>query len=525
MSTTTPDDKRFRQAKWPESLVFERSSPGVVGHLFSQPAPEIVRLVGPLDTLVPDGLHRRQKPEIPEISELQTIRHFTRLSQMNFSVSLGTYPLGSCTMKYNPVINDRAAALSGFSWLHPLQDPGTAQGALELMWELEQWLAEITGMDAVTLQPAAGAQGEFTGVMVMREYHKCVTKECEQRREMLIPDASHGTNPASAAMAGYDVVVIPSDREGLVNIDALKAAAGPKTAGLMLTNPNTIGIFEKNIEEIAGIVHDAGGLLYYDGANFNAIMGIVRPGDMGFDVVHLNLHKTFSTPHGGGGPGAGPVGVKEGLAEFLPIPRIVKSKDGRFDLKYDLPRSIGKVQSFFGNFGVLVRAYAYIYALGGPGLKRASEVAVLNANYVAEHVRRIPGLALPFSQDAPRMHECVISAEQLKNSTGVAAMNVAKRLLDFGVHAPTIYFPLIVPEALMIEPTETESKEDLDYLISAIGQISKEAHENPEMVNHAPHSTVVCRLDEYRAAHPKSLTLSWRMHKQRETEKQKPSSV
>jgi len=351
--------------------------------------------------------------------------------------------------------------------------------------------------------------------MMMREYHRCVTQQCEQRTEMLIPDAAHGTNPASAAMAGYNVVVIPSSKEGLVDLDALKAVAGPKTAGLMLTNPNTIGVFEKDIEEITGIVHDAGGLVYYDGANFNAIMHKVRPGDMGFDVVHLNLHKTFSTPHGGGGPGAGPVGVKKPLQEFLPIPRIVKTENGLFDFDYNLPKSIGKVKSFYGNFGVLVRAYAYSYSLGREGLKRASEIAVLNANYVAHHVRKIPGFTLPFSQDAPRMHECVISAQELKETTGVSAMNVAKRLLDFGVHSPTVYFPLIVSEALMIEPTETESKQELDFFIEALRLISKEAHENPEIVKTAPHTTAVRLLDEYRAAHPKTLTLSYKMYQER----------
>ena len=379
------------------------------------------------------------------------------------------------------------------------------------MWELERWLGEITGMAAISLQPAAGAQGEWTGVMMMREYHRCITQECEQRNEMIIPDAAHGTNPASAAMAGYKVVVLPSSDEGLVDIDALKSVVGSSTAGLMLTNPNTIGVFEKDIRELAGIVHDAGGLLYYDGANFNAIMGKVRPGDMGFDVVHLNLHKTFSTPHGGGGPGAGPVGVSKDLEEFLPVPRIVRNDDGRFSLDYDLPRSIGKVKSFYGNFGVLVRAYSYIYSLGAAGLERSSEVAVLNANYVAQHVKQIAGFTLPYSKDAPRMHECVISAKELKEKTGVTAMNVAKRLLDFGVHSPTVYFPLIVPEALMIEPTESESREELDQFINALKIISKEAHESPEKVQNAPYSTSVGLLDEYRSAHPKTMTLSYKM--------------
>ncbi|MBD3405926.1 MAG: aminotransferase class V-fold PLP-dependent enzyme [Candidatus Lokiarchaeota archaeon] len=511
-------DRKVRQARWDEPLLFERSNPGVLAHQVPKLEQEIQDAFGSLDSIIPKSMKRESAPNLPEVSELQVVRHFTRLSQMNFSVSLGTYPLGSCTMKYNPLINESAASLSGFAWLHPHQDLRQCQGALELMWELEQWLAEITGMDAVTLQPAAGAQGEFTGVMIMREYHRCITKECEQRHEMLIPDAAHGTNPASAAMAGYNVVVVPSSDEGLVDLDALKESAGPNTAGLMLTNPNTIGVFEKDIAEIAGIVHDAGGLLYYDGANFNAIMGVVRPGDMGFDVVHLNLHKTMSTPHGGGGPGSGPVGVNEELAEFLPVPRIIKEEDGTFGLDYDLPRSIGKVKGFFGNFGMLVRAYSYIYSLGYQGLHRASEVAVLNANYVAYHIRKIRGFSLPYSQDDPRMHECVISAEKLKDDTGITAMDVAKRLLDFGIHSPTVYFPLIVPEALMIEPTETESKQDLDRLISAFQTISDEAYSTPDIVKNAPTSTALRKLDEYRAAHPKTLTLSWKMHLEKNEE-------
>ncbi|MHA2377741.1 MAG: aminomethyl-transferring glycine dehydrogenase subunit GcvPB [Candidatus Thorarchaeota archaeon] len=501
----------YRQAKWNEPLLFEVSVQGRISHKLPPVDKETKGISGPIESMIPSEMTRARPPSLPEVSELQIVRHFTRLSQMNFSVSTGIYPLGSCTMKYNPVVNDWAAGTSGFSWLHPYQDASTCQGALELLWELEQWLAEITGMDAVTLQPAAGAQGEYTGVMLIRKYHKCVTEECEQRNEMLIPDAAHGTNPASAAMAGYKVVVLPSSVDGLVDLDALKAAAGLKTAGLMLTNPNTIGVFERDIEEISGIVHDAGGLLYYDGANLNAIMGITRPGDMGFDVVHMNLHKSFSTPHGGGGPGAGAVGVKESLAEFLPQPRIVKKEDGYFDFDHNLPQSIGRVHGFYGNFGILVRAYSYIYSLGKQGIRAVAENAVLNANYVAHHVSKIPGFTMPYSQDAPRMHECVISAEELKEETGVTAMDVAKRLLDFGAHSPTVYFPLIVPEALMIEPTETESKQELDLFISALEHISREARETPEKVKGAPHTTAVLRLDEYRAAHPKTLTLSWRM--------------
>ncbi len=508
------DGDHVRQAKWDEPLIFELHTPGTIGHAVPQPEREIVERIGPIESIIPSSMRRQQPPALPDVPEHRIVRHFTRLSQMNFAVTTGTYPLGSCTMKYNPLINEQLAALPGFAHIHPLQDSSTTQGALELMWELERWLAELSGMDAVTLQPAAGAQGEWTGVMMIRAYHHSVTGECEQRDEMLIPDSAHGTNPASAAMAGYKVVVIPSSSEGLVDIDALKDAAGPRTAGLMLTNPNTIGVFEKDILEIAGTVHDAGGLLYYDGANFNAIMGIARPGDMGFDLVHFNLHKTMSTPHGGGGPGAGPVGVKEFLEKFLPVPRITRHDDGSFHLDYNYPNSIGKVKSFYGNFGVLVRAYAYIYALGGTGLKRASETAVLNANYVARHVSKIPGFTLPYSKDAPRMHECVISAQDLKEKTGVSAMDVAKRLLDFGIHSPTVYFPLIVDEALMIEPTESETREELDYFVETLRRISDEAHEHPEHAIDAPHYTSVRHLDEYRAAHPKTLMLSWRSYRE-----------
>ncbi|MFO7836177.1 MAG: aminomethyl-transferring glycine dehydrogenase subunit GcvPB [Candidatus Thorarchaeota archaeon] len=514
----TGDENRYRQAKWDVPLLFERSNTGQVAHWFPAPEDEIVEMIGSVDGLIPKNMRRDEKPELPEISEPQIVRHFTRLSQMNYSVTQGTYPLGSCTMKYNPVVNDQCASLDGFTDIHPLQNLSTTQGALELMWELENWLGELSGMDAVTLQPAAGAQGELTGVLLIREYHRCVTEECEQRSEILIPDSAHGTNPASAAMGGFEVVVLPSSDEGLVDTDALQDAVGPKTAGLMLTNPNTIGIFEKDIEEIAGTVHDEGGLLYYDGANLNAIMGMTRPGDMGFDIVHMNLHKTMSTPHGGGGPGAGPVGVKDKLAEFLPVPRIVKKSNDSFTLDYDYPSSIGKVHGFFGNFGVLVRSYAYIYALGADGLREVSKLAVLNANYCARHIEQIKGFKLPYSQKAPRKHECVISAQQMKDDTGVTAMDIAKRLLDFGIHAPTVYFPQIVDEALMIEPTETESKEDLDSFIAAMETISREAYETPEKVKNAPHSTAFRRLDEYRAAHPRTLTLSWRMYKERISE-------
>ena len=513
-----PDDTK--QAKWDEPLLFEINVAGAIGHKFPSAEEEIRKRTGTINGIIPSKMQRGTPAQLPQIPEPRIIRHFTRLSQMNFSISSGTYPLGSCTMKYNPVINDWAASQPGLAWLHPLQDATMTQGALEMMWELEQWIAEITGMHAVTLQPAAGAHGEWTGVLMIREYHRNNTGNTNQRNEMIIPDAAHGTNPASAAMAGYKILEIPSSSEGLIDLDSLKDAVGPNTAGLMLTNPNTIGVFEKDIKEIAATVHDAGGLLYYDGANLNAIMGITRPGDMGFDVVHVNLHKTMSTPHGGGGPGAGPVGVNEKLAEFLPVPRIIQTDTG-FKLDYNKPKSIGKVKSFYGNFGVLIRAYTYIYALGKHGLKRSSEVAVLNANYIAHHVRQIKGFSLPYSQDAPRMHECVISAEKLKEDTGVTAMDVAKRLLDYRVHSPTVYFPLIVPEALMIEPTESETRQELDYFIDALRQISNEAYTNPEIVKTAPHTTAKRELDEYMAAHPKTLTLSWRAYLKHQEESNK----
>ncbi|MEO2151734.1 MAG: aminomethyl-transferring glycine dehydrogenase subunit GcvPB, partial [Thermococcus sp.] len=384
------------------------------------------------------------------------------------------YPLGSCTMKYNPKINEEIAGHPGVAYVHPYQDEGTVQGALRIMWELEQWLKEITGMDRFTLQPAAGANGEFTGVSIIRAYH--LDNGEPQRDEMLVADSAHGTNPASAAMAGFKVIEIPSTEEGTMDLEALENAVGERTAGLMLTNPNTLGIFEDEILEIAKIVHKAGGLLYYDGANLNAVLGKVRPGDMGFDVVHLNLHKTFSTPHGGGGPGSGPVGVKDFLKDYLPVPLV--SYDGeRYYLDYNVPKSIGKVKELYGNFAVMVRALVYLKVMGKEGLKNASEIAVLNANYLTRKLLGTKGYELPGKK--LRKHETVFSAEPMKKETGVTAMDVAKRLLDFGLHAPTVYFPLIVHEALMIEPTETVSREEIDAYVEALKRISEEAYTNP----------------------------------------------
>ncbi len=503
----------FRQARWNEPIIFNLGKAGREGYTLPEFEGDVKEVVGDLCSLIPENLQRKNAPGLPELSEPEVVRHFIRLSEMNYSVDSGLYPLGSCTMKYNPKINEFLAGLPELAMLHPYQDESTVQGILEILYRLERWLAEITGTAEVCLQPSAGAHGEFLGVCIMRAYHK-LKGESEKRKDVLIPDSAHGTNPASAAMAGFNVVVIPSGEDGCINLEALKTAVSDRTAGLMLTNPNTIGIFEENIEEIAKIIHDAGGLLYYDGANLNPILCKVRPGDMGFDIVHINIHKTFGTPHGGGGPGAGPIGVTEKLAKFMPVPRIVF--DGkRFSLDYDRPYSIGKIRCFYGNIAVLLKAYAYILSLGQEGLREAAEVSVLNANYVMRKLKNVESLALPYNSEKPRKHECVFSAKPLKNKTGVSALNIAKRLLDYGLHAPTIYFPLIVEEALMIEPTETVEKEELDRFIEAMREICKEAHENPERILKAPHNTAVQRLDEVRASHPQTMALSWRMYQKR----------
>ena len=444
----------------------------------------------------------RKELNIPDLAERDVIKHFINLSQMNFGVDNGLYPLGSCTMKYNPKVCDEIAAMSSVTDIHPLQDPSTIQGALRLMHELEQMLCEIGGVDAVTLQPAAGADGEFTGMHIVRAFHE-ENDEGEKRREVILPDTAHGTNPASAAMVGYDVLELPS-KDGCVDVEALKSAVSKDTAAFMLTNPNTLGLFEKDVCEIAGILHDAGALLYYDGANLNAILGKTSPGKMDFDIVHFNLHKTFATPHGGGGPGAGPVGVKRRLEGFLPIPRIVK-KGQTYLLDYDRPDSIGKVRAFFGNYAVLVRAYSYIRMLGGRGLTSVSENAVLNSNYVKERLRDY--FELPFG--TLRKHEFVLSGRPLKVK-GLRTIDFAKRLLDYGFHAPTIYFPVIVEEALMIEPTETETKETLDRFVEACRTI---VSEDPELLHSAPHNTARRRLDEARAA--RDMIFSWRAYEKK----------
>jgi len=453
----------------------------------------------PLEDILPQQMMRKEEIELPEISEVDIVRHYTLLSNKNYGVDTGFYPLGSCTMKYNPKINEDMASLVGFTALHPYQPVESVQGALKLMYELENMLSEITGMDKFSLQPAAGAHGELTGLMIIKAYHE--HRNDKKRKKIIVPDSAHGTNPASATVAGFDVIEIKSNKEGAIDLEALKTVLNEEVAGLMLTNPSTLGLFEENIVEIARLVHEAGGLLYYDGANMNAIMGITRPGDMGFDVVHLNLHKTFSTPHGGGGPGSGPVGVKKELADFLPVP-VIEFKDGIYSLNYDRPLSIGKVRSFYGNFNVLIKAYSYILTMGAEGLKRASEMAVLNANYVKEKLKNHYKVAV----DKVCMHEFVL-AGLLEKVNDIRTLDVAKRLIDYGFHPPTIYFPLIVEEAIMIEPTETENKETLDAFIEAMIKIAEEAKENPQLLKEAPHNTPVRRVDEVLAA--RNPVLKW----------------
>jgi glycine cleavage system P protein (glycine dehydrogenase) subunit 2 len=466
-------------------LIYEKSRPGrragrVPDH--GLPVPDI-----------PEELRRSEPPRLPEIAEPDLVRHFTELSSRNFGIDTGFYPLGSCTMKHNPRVNERLAALPGFRDLHPQEDEEGAQGALRLCWELQEVLAEVTGLDAVSLQPAAGSQGELTGLMLMRAYFRD-RGEDEQRRKIVIPDTAHGTNPASVTMAGYELTPVKTDPRGNIDVEDLRGKVDGHTAGLMLTNPSTLGLFDENIEEIARTFHDAGALMYYDGANLNAVCGISRPGDMGFDIVHINLHKTFSQPHGGGGPGGGPIAVGKRLEPFLPVPAIVRRGDG-YGLDYDRPQSIGKVRGFLGPFGVFVRSYAFILAYG-PQLREMSEVAVLNANYLLARLR--DAYELPF--DRLCMHEFVLSARPFKRQHGVTATDVAKRLMDYGFHPPTIYFPLVVPEALMIEPTETEAKETLDAFADAMLAIAEEAARDPELLKSAPHGRPVGRLDEVKAA-------------------------
>ena len=479
-------------------LIFEKGAPGRRGYSL----PDIdVPEIG-LQQLLPSEYFKEGSLNLPEVSEAELIRHFTGLSQLSYGVDSGFYPLGSCTMKYNPKINEEAARMPGFMYAHPLQPEDLSQGALQLMYELEGYLKEIGGVNRVSLQPVAGAHGELTGLLVMRAYHE---SNGNPRKKVIIPDSAHGTNPASAALAGYEIVVIRSSKEGLVDLEELKKALDTDCAAVMLTNPNTLGLFEKDISEISGLIHDAGALLYMDGANLNALLGIARPGDMGFDVVHFNLHKTFSTPHGGGGPGAGPIGVVEKLAPFIPVPT-VEMAGGKYSLDCNRPQSIGGVHGFYGNFGILVRAYTYIRKMGGSGLRDASKNAILNANYIKKRLKDhyyIPN-------HGPCMHECVFSAKHQKGKS-VHAWDIAKRLQDYGVHPPTVNFPLIVDEAIMIEPTETEAKETLDEFCNAMISIANEVDSNPDIVKNAPHTMVVKRLDEAQAV--KKPNLRWQKNK------------
>ena len=493
----------YSQARWDEPLIRSLSGKGQIGFhkQTSDPSPAL--------TAIPKMLRRSTPPSLPELSEIEVIRHYTRLSQENFGVDLGLYPLGSCTMKYNPKVCDLLAASHKIQELHPYQDQRTVQGILQLLYEAADSLAKIVGVQKMTLQPAAGAHAEYTGLMLMRAYHRDM-KDLK-RDEIIVPDSAHGTNPASAAMAGYKVIEVPSNSRGCVDTDALKGAVGSKTAGLMITNPNTLGIFEREILEITRIVHEAGGLLYYDGANLNAIMGKAKPGDMGFDIVHLNLHKTFATPHGGGGPGAGPIGVMSRLADYLPIPTI-EFDGSKYYLDYNRPKSIGKVRAYYGSAAVVLRAYAYILLHGREGLVTASEVAVLNANYMAQKLTKVKGFSLPYGEGVPRKHEFVLSASRLAKETGVTALQVGKRLLDFGVHPPTVYFPLIVEEAMMAEPTETVSKLELDAMVTVFEKISNEAYSNSDQPKTSPHATSVTRIDEARANRPKTMELTWASH-------------
>ena len=479
-------------------LIYDHSRPGRRGSaqapLEQAPAPGL-----------PEHLRRKQRPALPEVSELQAVRHYTRLSQKNFSIDTHFYPLGSCTMKYNPRACNSLASLPGFLVRHPLAPRGHSQGILSCLYELQEMLKDVTGMHAVSLAPAAGAQGEFAGVAMIRAYHQA--RGDEARDEILVPDAAHGTNPASAVMCGCRVKEIPTGSDGDLDLAALRAAVGPRTAGIMLTNPSTLGVFDRNICEIAATVHEAGGLLYYDGANLNAILGKVRPGDMGFDVIHINLHKTFSTPHGGGGPGAGPVGVSERLEPYLPVPLVAHDGvDYSWLEEAERPDSIGRLTAFGGNTGILLRAYIYARMLGAEGMRRVAEYATLNANYLLK--RLIDAGFEPAYGDRRAGHELIITLREESKELGVNTMDFAKRLLDYGVHAPTTYFPLLVPECLLIEPTETEAKEDLDGFVEALIKIRKEAQEHPDLVKDAPHRLPVRRLDEVRAA--RHLDLAWK---------------
>lgn len=497
----------YHQAKWSteegklEPLIFERGGGGNDDYSFDSDSLSNLGL--------PESL-LREDLDIPDLTEPEVVRHFTRLSQMNYGIDSGIYPLGSCTMKYNPKVSEELASLEDACCLHPDQPEETVQGALEIMYRLEKLLSEISGMDRVTFQPAAGAHGEFLAMLLVRAFHES-NEEGEKRSEVIVPDSAHGTNPASAAMAGYKIVEVPSSDRGRIDLDALKSVISERTAALMLTNPNTLGLFEDNIEQIVEAVHGAGALLFYDGANLNGILGRSRPGDMGFDIVHFNLHKTFATPHGGGGPGAGPVGVKDKLIKFLPDPTITYDEgEDLYHLGESGKYSVEKVQAFHGNFGVLLKAYAYILLMGSSGLREASETAVLNANYIQSKLLEVDGYELKHDSKGPCKHETVFSVDPLKERNNITARDISKSLLDYGVHAPTYYFPPIVSEALMIEPTETEPRSEIDRFLDAIKEIARNAKEDPERLKSTPNNTSIGRLDEVKAS--RKPILSWKMY-------------
>lgn len=492
--------KGFHQAKWDEPLIYYYSRKGKQGFYISEEDNLISKFI-------PDKMLRKEL-ELPSVSEIDVVRHFTRLSQMNWGVDLGTYPLGSCTMKYNPKFNEYNPVITKLRKIHPNQPLSTVQGILKILYKLEKWLCEITGMERASFQPAAGAHAELAGVLMMRKYH--FIRGEKERVDIIIPDSAHGTNPASASMGGFKVVTIPSNNDGLVDIEALKTVISNKTAGIMLTNPNTLGLFERNIKEIAEIVHEKGGLLYYDGANLNGIMGIVRPGDMGFDIVHLNIHKTFSSPHGGGGPGAGVILARGDLVNYLPAPLVNKNSKGYY-WDYNVKYTIGRIRAFYGNIIPLIKAYYYLLALSGKGIRYVTNIAVLNTNYFISLIRGIRGLSIPYSVNIPRKHEVVVSVKKLYNETGISALDIAKSLLDSGVHPPTIYFPLIVKESLMIEFTESESKEDIEKYAESIKNIIRQAYHEKEKVKSNPKYTSIGRIDEVKANRPSSYIPSYRV--------------
>lgn len=507
----------YRQARWEEPLILEMGGGGRRGYTLPRIEDEVLREVG--DLHIPDEVRRKEPPLIPEVSEVEVVRHYVRLSQMNYGVDSGPIPLGSCTMKYNVKLPLRYLNDPSFSMLHPYQDEETVQGILEILYEMQEWLRLITGMDVCTLHPSAGAQGELAGVLTIRAYHD--VKGNEGKDEMIVPDSAHGTNPASASMAGFKVVEVPTAPDGNVDMEALRSAVSDSTAGLMITNPSTLGLFEERILEIADLIHSVDGLLYYDGANLNGIMGYARPGDMGFDIAHVNVHKTFAAPHGGGGPGAGPVCVKDRevkpgvrLSDLLPGPVVVR-EGGGYRVKWPEPPAPGALRGTIANTGVVLWGYVYILLSGPQGLREAAETAVLNTNYFLHLMRGVEGYSLPYGEGRWRKHEAVLSADPLREETGVTAKDVAKALLDRGFYAPTIYFPLIVPEALMIEFTESETLENIEAYARALREIAEEARRDPERLRRAPFNTSVSRVDDVKANHPRSVTPTWRVHRLR----------